>query len=73
MHIKFDTPRRWVIRIYGPMDTEGIRYRRHQSLGILAMSAEDAIKKTSSLFPTWRLESCADTGGVDYVLVDRND
>jgi hypothetical protein len=68
MFITFDNPRRWMIRLYGPMTEQGARYRRHQSIGVVSNNAETALREVEKHYPEWRLESCADTGEVHYIV-----
>ena len=56
------------MRLYGPMNTEGLRYRHHKNVAVVTDSAEKAIEYVSTIHPEYRLESCADTGEVHHVL-----
>lgn len=70
MFVNFESPRRWVVRIYGPMVGEGIRYKRHQTLGVVTNSAQKAITYVAEKYPNWRLDSCSDTGEVHFIVPD---
>lgn len=64
-YIQWPKPRRFAVKVYGKRECDS--YASHITLGIVAMTIQQAIEAALARHPGYRLESANDTGEVDIV------
>jgi hypothetical protein len=67
-YIRWDKPRRFVMKLYGNRNAKNQGFGEHQTLGIVAYDIGSVAKAAQEKYPMLRIESIVDTGAVDLVL-----
>lgn len=62
-YIQWPKPRRFAVKVYGKRECDS--FASHITLGVVAMTINQAIEAAQARHPGYRLESANDTGEVD--------
>lgn len=68
MFVKWDKPRRWTIRLYGPFTENSMGRRYHTTVAVVASKPEDAMEFVCDKYPNHRMDSCVDGGQIDFIV-----